>query len=232
MLLNDTTLHPLPANRADDYRYEHSFNWSPKQIQGQAMCHDMPANSKRPITAWPQIYFQQTHRYFNQLQQLKQTQTLGTHHYLSHHARTFKPPAQQQNPYTTPINSLFAFFRPRLHVYKKKLKVHRFVNKSTENFKSSAKNMSSFLKNEVINPWSISRDSIQVIEGEKSLYEYGDLEKCNSVNSLGILGFSVVFRAILNILGDEGKPMTQWFKCLFNVTMKMNDLFNMVSMSV
>ena len=53
MLLNDTTLHPLPANRADDYRYEHSFNWSPKQIQGQAMCHDMPANSKRPITAWP-----------------------------------------------------------------------------------------------------------------------------------------------------------------------------------
>ena len=92
--------------------------------------------------------------------------------------------------------------------------------------------MSSFLKNEVINPWSISRDSIQVIEGEKSLYEYGDLEKCNSVNSLGILGFSVGFRAILNILGDEGKPMTQWFKCLFNVTMKMNDLFNMVSMSV
>ena len=92
--------------------------------------------------------------------------------------------------------------------------------------------MSSFLKNEVINPWSISRDSIQVIKGEKSVHEYGGLEKYNSVNILGILGFSVVFGAILNILGDEGKPMTQWFKCLFNVTMKMNDLFNMVSMSV
>ena len=85
--------------------------------------------------------------------------------------------------------------------------------------------MSRFLNNEVINPWSISRDSIQVVRGEKSVYEYGGLEKYNSANILGILGFSVVFGAILNILGDEGKPMTQWFKCLFNVTMKMIDVF-------
>lgn len=85
--------------------------------------------------------------------------------------------------------------------------------------------MSSFLNKEVINPWKISRNSIQVIKEDRVVYEYDGLEKYYSANILGILIFSVVFGVILSILGEGGKPMAQWFTCLFNVIMKMVELF-------
>lgn len=101
---------------------------------------------------------------------------------------------------------------------------YNFVNKTTENYQSSPKSLSSLLKNEIINPWSISRDGIQVIKEENAVHDYDGLEKYFSTNILGFLVFSVVFGAILSILGKEGKPMTQWFNCLFNVSMKMIEI--------
>ena len=99
--------------------------------------------------------------------------------------------------------------------------MYRFVNKSGNIYRNSPKNMSSFLKREVINPWSISGDTVQVIKEERLVYNYDGLEQYNSANYLGILVFSIVFGAILSILGEKGKQITQWFNCLFLVTMKM-----------
>ena len=84
--------------------------------------------------------------------------------------------------------------------------------------------MSSFLESEVFNPFSLSRDYIQVIKENGSIYEYHGMEKQKTPNILGVLVFSILFGAILSILGEEGKPLTQWFSCHFNVTMKMVEI--------
>jgi Na+/H+-dicarboxylate symporter len=76
-----------------------------------------------------------------------------------------------------------------------------------------------------VNPWSISRDNVQVIKEESVLSEYDGQEKYNSANLLGVLTFSVVCGIILHTLGEEGKPWVAWFGCLFNVTLKMVDIF-------
>jgi Na+/H+-dicarboxylate symporter len=99
------------------------------------------------------------------------------------------------------------------------------VNKTTAGLKSSPMNLSSFLKTEVVNPWGISRDNVQVIEEETVVFEYDGQEKYNSANILGILTFSVVCGVILHTLGEEGKPLVSWFKCLYDVTLKLVDLF-------
>ena len=100
-----------------------------------------------------------------------------------------------------------------------------FENKSTDDLKSSAKNMSTFLKNEVVNILSISGDNVQVIKGQDVIFEYDGQEKYNSGNILGVLTFSVVCGVILHSLGEKGKPIVSWFDCLFNVILKMVDLF-------
>lgn len=99
------------------------------------------------------------------------------------------------------------------------------MNKTTAGVKSSAKNMSSFLKTEIINPWGMSSGNVQVIKGENAISEYDGQEKYNSANTLGILTFSVVCGVILHTLGEEGKPLVSWFDCLFNVILKLVDLF-------
>jgi Na+/H+-dicarboxylate symporter len=89
----------------------------------------------------------------------------------------------------------------------------------------SAKNLSSFLKTEVVNPWGISPENVQVIKEENVILQYNGQEKYNSANILGILAFSVVCGVILHTLGEEGKPLVSWFQCLFDVILKLVDLF-------
>lgn len=99
------------------------------------------------------------------------------------------------------------------------------MNVSTAGFKSSAKNLSSFLKKEVINPWSVSTNSVQVIKENNVIYEYAGQEKYNSTNLLGVLVLSILFGIILNGLGEGGKPIVDWFSCLFKVIMKLVNIF-------
>jgi Na+/H+-dicarboxylate symporter len=77
------------------------------------------------------------------------------------------------------------------------------VNKSADVLKSSARNLSSFLKKEVINPWSVSSDSVQVIKEENVIFEYAGQKKYNSANLLGVVVLSVLFGIILSGLGDN-----------------------------
>ena len=109
--------------------------------------------------------------------------------------------------------------------FKKTATQYKFKNETAENLKLSAKNLSSFLKKEVVNPWSISGDNVQVIKEENVISEYNGQEKYNSANILGILTFSVVCGVILHNLGEEGKPLVNWFNCLFNLILKLVDLF-------
>jgi Na+/H+-dicarboxylate symporter len=95
------------------------------------------------------------------------------------------------------------------------------VNKSADVLKSSARNLSSFLKKEVINPWSVSSDSVQVIKEENVIFEYAGQKKYNSANLLGVVVLSVLFGIILSGLGDNGKPIVDLFSCLFKVVMKI-----------
>ena len=95
------------------------------------------------------------------------------------------------------------------------------MNKSSIFVKSSARNLSSFLKKEVINPWSVSADSVQVIEKKYVIFEYAGQEKYNAANLLGVLVLSILFGMILNSLGEEGKPIANWFTCLFNLFMEI-----------
>ena len=107
--------------------------------------------------------------------------------------------------------------------YKKQVSAYRFVNKSTENYKTP-KNLSLLLKNEVINPWSISRESVQLIKEENPIHVFNGLEHYNLANIPGLLVFSVAFGAILSVLGEEGKLIKEWFNCLFAVMMKMVEI--------
>ncbi|XP_028403905.1 excitatory amino acid transporter 3-like [Dendronephthya gigantea] len=99
-----------------------------------------------------------------------------------------------------------------------------FVNKSAVHLKSSPGNLSSFLKKEEINPWSISADSIQVIKEGNVIYEYVGQEKYNSANLLGVLVLSIVFGIVLNGLGDKGKAITDLFTCLFQLFLKIVEI--------
>ena len=98
------------------------------------------------------------------------------------------------------------------------------MNKSADVLKSSAKNLSSFLKKEVINPWSVSPHSVQVIKEENVIFEYAGQDKYNSPNLLGVLIVSIIFGIILSGLGDNGKPIVDLFSCLFKVVMKIVDI--------
>ena len=98
------------------------------------------------------------------------------------------------------------------------------VNKSAVGLQLSAKNLTSFLKRETINPWSISADSVQVVKEQNVVYEYAGQEKYSSPNVLGVLVLSVVFGMILSGLGEKGKPLVDWFSCLFKVIMKIVDI--------
>ena len=98
------------------------------------------------------------------------------------------------------------------------------MNKSADVLKSSARNLSSFLKKEVINPWSVSPDSVQVIKEENVIFEYAGQEKYNSANLLGVLVLSILFGIILSDFGEKGKPIVDWCSCLFNVAMKIVDI--------
>ena len=108
--------------------------------------------------------------------------------------------------------------------YKMEVKSLKLVNYSSSNLRS-ASNISDAFKNKVINPWSISRDNVQVIEEDDVVYDYDGLENYNSANLVGVLAISVVFGSILSILGEEGKPVVELVGCLFKVMMKMVDLF-------
>ena len=100
------------------------------------------------------------------------------------------------------------------------------MNKSADVLKSSARNLSSFLMKEVINPWSVSPDynSVQVIKEENVIFEYAGQEKYNSANLLGVLVLSILFGIILSDFGEKGKPIVDWCSCLFNVAMKIVDI--------
>ena len=98
------------------------------------------------------------------------------------------------------------------------------MNKSAVGLQLSARNLSSFLKREMINPWSISTDSVQVIKEQNINYEYAGQEKYNSPNILGVLVLSILFGIILSGLGEKGKPIVEWFSCLYTVIMKMVDI--------
>ncbi|XP_028403885.1 excitatory amino acid transporter 1-like [Dendronephthya gigantea] len=99
-----------------------------------------------------------------------------------------------------------------------------FVNKSAVHLKSSPGNLSSLLKKEEINPWSISADSIQIIKEGNVIYEYVGQEKYNSANLLGVLVLSIVFGIVLNGLGDNGKAIADFFSCLFQLFMKIVEI--------
>ena len=102
----------------------------------------------------------------------------------------------------------------------KKVTHFRFVNKSTSVLKSAA-NLSLFLKKELIIPWSISPDTVQVIQEQNVIYQYAGQEKYNSVNLLGVLVLSILFGIILNGLGEKGKPIAAWCNCLFHLLMEI-----------
>ena len=106
----------------------------------------------------------------------------------------------------------------------KKVTDFKLVNKSVVGLQLSAKNLTSFLKRETINPWSISADSVQVVKEQNIVYEYAGQEKYTSPNVLGVLVLSVLFGMILSGLGEKGKPIVDWFSCLFKVIMKMVDI--------
>ena len=108
----------------------------------------------------------------------------------------------------------------------KKVTEYKLVNKSVVGLQSSVKNLTSFIRKETINPWSISdsADSVEVVKEQNVVYEYAGLEKYPSPNVLGVLVFSVLFGMILSGLGEEGKPIVDWFSCLFKVIMKMVDI--------
>jgi Na+/H+-dicarboxylate symporter len=95
------------------------------------------------------------------------------------------------------------------------------VNTSSIFVKSSARNLSSFLKKEVINPLSVSANSVQVIKEGNVIYEYAGQAKYNSANLLGVLVLSIVFGIILNGMGEKGKPIANLFNCLFHLLMEL-----------
>jgi Na+/H+-dicarboxylate symporter len=79
------------------------------------------------------------------------------------------------------------------------------------------------LREGFFNPWSVSHNHnvFQVIEESGSEYEYDGLKKDDRLNVMGIIAFSIAFGVILSKMGESGKPMTQWFIILLEITMKL-----------
>ena len=97
----------------------------------------------------------------------------------------------------------------------------KFVNISTSDLKLSPRNLSLFLKKEMLNPWSLSPEFAQVIQEENVIFEYAGQEKYNSTNLLGVLVLSILFGAVLNGLGEKGRPLAELFDSLFNLLMQV-----------
>lgn len=108
----------------------------------------------------------------------------------------------------------------------KKHKGFEFVNKTSDNYKNSLKNLTELLKDEFVNPWSVSNEKseFQVIKKSGSYYEYDGLEKKDRLNILGVLVFSIMFGVVLSKMGEQGKLMTEWFTVLLEVTMKLVEI--------
>lgn len=100
----------------------------------------------------------------------------------------------------------------------KKIKDFKFKNRSTNYLKSSPRNLSSFLSKEVISPWSVSPDFVEVIKEYDVTYEYAGQEKYNSTNLLGVLVLSILFGIVLSNLGHKGRPIVDLLGCLFQVS--------------
>ena len=82
------------------------------------------------------------------------------------------------------------------------------------------------MKDSFINPWSVSRNQkvFQVVEESGWDYEYDGLTIDNRLNIIGILVFSIAFGIILSKMGEQGRPMTQWFSIMLEVTMKLVEI--------
>ena len=82
------------------------------------------------------------------------------------------------------------------------------------------------MKDSFINPWSVSRNqkAFQVVEESGWDYEYDGLTIDNRLNIIGILVFSIAFGIILSKMGEQGRPMTQWFSIMLEVTMKLVEI--------
>jgi Na+/H+-dicarboxylate symporter len=63
-----------------------------------------------------------------------------------------------------------------------------------------------------------------MIEESGSDYEYDGLKTDGRLNILGILVFSIAFGIILSKMGEQGRPMTQWFSIMLEVTMKLVEI--------
>lgn len=70
----------------------------------------------------------------------------------------------------------------------------------------------------------MSENAFQIIQETNSGYEYDGLKKNNRLNILGVLVVSIAFGLILSKMGEQGRPMTQWFSILLEVTMKIVEL--------
>ncbi|XP_046844090.1 excitatory amino acid transporter-like [Xenia sp. Carnegie-2017] len=108
--------------------------------------------------------------------------------------------------------------------FEPKITDYKFKNKSVDVIGMSATNMSKFLKEQTINPWFSSPHSVQVIEKGNIIYEYAGQQRYQAANYLGVLTLSIAFGIILSGLGEQGKPLVNWFTCLFRVTMKLVEL--------
>lgn len=125
-----------------------------------------------------------------------------------------------------PDNLVGAAFQSTSTKFKKKFKGYKFTNKSAEEYKDSAKNLTKLLRNGFLNPWSVShkQNVFQMIEESGSDYEYDGLKTDGRLNILGILVFSIAFGIILSKMGEQGRPMTQWFSIMLEVTMKLVEI--------
>ena len=86
--------------------------------------------------------------------------------------------------------------------------------------------MTKLLKEAFLNPWSVSHNQnvFQVMEESGWDYEYDGLKMDNRLNIIGILVFSIAFGVILSKMGEQGRPMTQWFSIMLEVTMKLVEI--------
>ncbi|XP_046843140.1 excitatory amino acid transporter 2-like isoform X2 [Xenia sp. Carnegie-2017] len=125
-----------------------------------------------------------------------------------------------------PDNIVGAAFQSTSTKFIKKHKGFEFVNKTSDNYKNSLKNLTELLKDEFVNPWSVSNEKseFQVIKKSGSYYEYDGLEKKDRLNILGVLVFSIMFGVVLSKMGEQGKLMTEWFTVLLEVTMKLVEI--------
>lgn len=77
------------------------------------------------------------------------------------------------------------------------------------------------LESKKLNPWAFANDknATQILKKEK--FEFDGIEKVGGTNTLGLVMFSIVFGYVLGQLGEQGKPMVEFFRILLEVTMRM-----------